>query len=78
MTSRLAADMPQVASSHRRAKLGHVMASETKVTVRNPITGKTWENVTIIGLLDEPGMLIEREDGTRWCLPQSLAVEWET
>lgn len=69
------ADLPKVTESYRRARLGHVVAAEATVTVSNPLTGSIWEDVTIIGLLDEPAMMLERADGSRWLVPQSFRVD---
>jgi len=78
MTSkrRVPAQINKISKTRRRALLGHFMVHETRVDIYNPLSeGKGWENVKILGILDEPGMLIERSDGTRWLLPQSFAVE---
>ncbi|MFB4275772.1 hypothetical protein ACBJ59_10805 [Nonomuraea sp. MTCD27] len=49
------------------ALLGH------RVTITNPHTGSSWTG-TLAALGDEPCAVIDEDDGTRFCIPQSFRI----
>jgi hypothetical protein len=67
------ADMPGVQALHRRAELLHLLDQQVRVRVSNPLGG-IWTG-RIVGLSDQPAMLLERPDGVRVMLSQAFAVE---
>lgn len=69
------ADMEAVERSARRGELGRMLYREARVRVINPLhPDRPWTG-TIHGLLDEPSISIDCDDGKRRALPQSFAVE---
>ena len=70
----VAADMEAVERSARRAELTRLVYIGARVGVVNPLhPDRPWKG-TIHGLLDEPSVSIDCDDGKRRALPQSFAV----
>ena len=69
------ADMEAVVRSGRRGELGRMLYREARVRVVNPLFPDEGWTGRLHSLLDEPALMIVRDDGVRKMLPQSFAIE---
>jgi hypothetical protein len=68
-------DMPVIAATRRRAELERLTAMGVRVRITNPAYPDSGWTGHIIGLMDQPSILIEMDDGRRHACPQAFAVQ---
>ena len=69
------ADMEAVERTGRRGEIGRMLYREARVRVVNPQFPAGGWTGRLAGLLDEPALMLVRDDGVRQMLPQSFAIE---
>ena len=68
-------DMPVIAATRRRAELERLTGMGARVKITNPDYPDAGWTGRIIGLMDQPSILIEMDNGRRHACPQAFAVQ---